>query len=301
LKWLAFHTVAATQVHYVSFLIPKKSGGQRKLLAPHQKLADAQRWIFEKVLQKLTVHEAANGFVSGRSIVTNAEPHVGADVVVNTDLKDFFPTITFWRVEGMFRSIGYSPAVSTILALLCTECPRREMKLNGQLYHVAIGPRALPQGACTSPVISNLISRHLDQRLTGMAKKLGWTYTRYADDITFSFKGSDPAIGYVLARIRHIADDEGFAVNEKKTRVLHNHARQSVTGVVVNDQLGVKRKTVRELRAILHNAKKTGLEAQNRDGIPNFADWLGGMISYVEMVNPKHGASLRRQFMEIQS
>jgi len=173
------------------------------------------------------------------------------------------------------------------------------MKLNGQLYHVATGPRGLPQGACTSPAISNLISRHLDVRLTGMAKKLDWTYTRYADDITFSSKNPDPAVGYLLARIRHITDDEGFAVNETKTRVLRNHARQMVTGVVVNDQLGVDRRTVRKLRAILHNAKKTGLESQNRDGIPNFADWLGGMIAWVEMVNPKHGASLRQQFQDL--
>ena len=301
LKWLAFHTVAATQVHYFSFMIPKKSGGQRKLLKPHQKLSDAQRWIFENVLRKVAVHEAANGFVPERSIVTNAQPHVGADVVVNVDLKDFFPTINFWRVDGLFRSLGYSPAVATIMALLCTECPRQEMKYNGQLYHVATGPRALPQGSCTSPAISNLVSRNLDKRLSSMAKKLGWIYTRYADDITYSFKGQAPAIGYVLARLRHIADDEGFSINEKKTRVLGNHTRQSVTGIVVNDQMGVKRKTVRELRAILHNAKKTGLEAQNREGIPNFSDWLGGMISYVEMVNPKHGATLRRQFQGLHS
>jgi len=92
LKWLAFHTVAATQVHYVSFTIPKKSGGERTLSAPHRKLAAAQRWIFENVLQKVQPHAAANGFVVGRSVVTNAQPHVGADVVVNADLKDFFPS-----------------------------------------------------------------------------------------------------------------------------------------------------------------------------------------------------------------
>ena len=299
LKWLAFHSVAATRVHYVNFTVAKKSGGKRTLSAPHRKLAAAQRWIFENVLQKVPAHEAANGFVVQRSVVTNARPHVGAAVLVNADLKDFFPSITFYRVEGLFRSFGYSPAVATIFALLCTECPRREMKLNGKHFYVATGERGLPQGACTSPAISNLVSRHLDVRYSGMAKKLDWNYTRYADDISFSSRQADAAVGYLLARIRHIADDEGFVVNESKTRVLRRNSRQTVTGVVVNDQLGVDRRTVRKLRAILHNAKKTGLEAQNREGIPNFRDWLLGMIAWVEMVNAKHGARLRSDFDEL--
>ena len=286
LRWLAFHSEAAKQAHYIQFTIPKKSGGVRKVAAPHKEMASAQRWILDHVLRELRIHVAAHGFQPGRSIVTNAEPHVGADVLVNVDLKDFFPSLTFWRVEGLFRSLGYSPAVATILALLCTECPRETVKLNGQTYHVATGPRCLPQGACTSPAISNLIARHLDHRLFGMAKKLGWNYSRYADDISFSASGdAATCVGYALARIRHIAQDEGFAVNEKKTRVLRNHAQQSVTGIVVNDHMSVSRKTVRQLRAILHNAKKSGLESQNRDGHENFAEWLQGMISYVEMVN----------------
>ena len=299
LKWLAFHSVAATQVHYVNFTVPKKSGGLRTLSAPHQKLASVQRWIFENVLQKVPVHDAANGFVTGRSVITNAQPHVGTDVVVNVDLKDFFPSITFFRIEGLFRSLGYSPAVATIMALLCSECPRRQMKYAGQVYHVATGPRGLPQGACTSPTISNLVTRHLDVRFTAMAKKLHWNYTRYADDMTFSTKQPDPAIGYLLARIRHISDDEGFRVNEKKTRVLRRHARQMVTGVVVNDQLSIDRRTVRKLRAILHNAKTTGLEAQNREEIPHFSAWVLGMIAWVESVHPKQGMKLRSQFDQL--
>jgi retron-type reverse transcriptase len=194
--------------------------------------------------------------------------------------------------------------------LICTECPRETVKLNAQLYHVATGPRGLPQGACTSPAISNLVARHLDLRLTGMAKKLGWNYTRYADDITFSTQlnqenGAGPEavgdsankqIGYVLARIRHVCDDEGFVVNESKTRVLRNHSRQSVTGIVVNDKLSVDRKTVRKLRAILHNSKKSGLKSQNRENKEDFSAWLNGMISFVEMVNADQGRRLRSDF-----
>ena len=155
----------------------------------------------------------------------------------------------------------------------------------------------LAPGANTSPAISNLIVRNLDHRLAGIASRLGWQYTRYADDITFSAAGQQqPAVGYVLARIRHICRDEGFRVNEKKTRVQRNNTRQSVTGIVVNDKLGVPRQIVRRLRAILHQARRTGLAAQNREKLPHFESWLQGMIAYVAMVDPAKGEVLRRDF-----
>jgi retron-type reverse transcriptase len=196
---------------------------------------------------------------------------------------------------GLFRQIGYSPAVATILALLVTECPRRKVIFNGKLWHVATSPRGLPQGACTSPAISNLIARRLDSRLSGIARKLGWTYTRYADDMTFSSKQPSDRIGYLLARIRHIAADEGVVVNESKTRVLRQAARQSVTGVVVNAEPSAPRRTRRRLRAILHNAKKTGLAAQNRKRLPHLAAWLRGTIEFIFIVNPRQGGKLREQ------
>jgi retron-type reverse transcriptase len=165
---------------------------------------------------------------------------------------------------------------------------------NGTRWHVATGPRGLPQGACTSPAISNLISRRMDARLSGIAKKLGWTYTRYADDLSFSSQSRE-RIGYLLARIRHITADEGFVVNEKKTRVLKPAARQTVTGVTVNVEPSVSRRKRRELRAILHNAKKTGLAAQNRSRRTHFGSWIRGMIGFVQMVNPRQASKLREQ------
>jgi retron-type reverse transcriptase len=300
LRWLAWHSEAPTRVHYYYFSMPKKSGGQRMLAAPHRQLEAAQRWILDSILNRLPVHDAAHGFVTGRSVATNAEPHVGASVVVNSDLEDFFPTITFARVDGLFRSMGYSPAVATILALLCTECPRRQMQYDGTVYFAATGPRGLPQGACTSPAISNLICRRLDHRMASMAAKLKWNYTRYADDITWSAtEEAGPSIGYVLARIRHISEDEGFRVNGKKTRVLRPSQRQTVTGIVVNDRLSIPRKTIRRIRAILHNARRTGLQAQNRDDHPDFAGWLQGMIAWISMVNPEQGRRLDAMFQEL--
>ena len=146
------------------------------------------------------------------------------------------------------------------------------MTYSGQTLHVASGPRALPQGACTSPALSNLIARRLDSRLSGLCQKLGWTYTRYADDLTFSASGEAAGkVGYLLARVRHIAQDEGFAVNEPKTRVQRRNTAQCVTGLVVNDSVGVPRKTARRLRAILHRARTDGLATQNRRRGPTFS------------------------------
>jgi retron-type reverse transcriptase len=266
------------------------------LSAPHRTLAAAQRWVLEQVLSRLPVEEAVHGFVPGRSTVSNALPHTARAVVVNLDLENFFPSITFPRVRSVFQRAGYSPAVATILALLCTECPRTQVVLEGTAYHVAVGPRGLPQGACTSPGLSNQVARRLDRRLSGLAARLKLAYTRYADDLTFSGGvEANERVGYLMARVRHIAEDEGFKVNEAKTRVQRRNTAQEVTGLVVNDRVGVPRADVRRLRAILHRARTEGLEAQNREGRPNFRAWLAGMIAYVRMVRPDVGARLEAQ------
>jgi retron-type reverse transcriptase len=293
LRWLAFHNEAATRIHYIRFSVPKKSGGLRELSAPHRDLARCQEWILHNILEKVRPHDSAHGFVAGRSTLSNAQPHVGRAVVLNCDLRDFFPSITFFRVKGLFQQLGFSPAVATILALVCTESPRRTVRYTGQTYHVATGPRALPQGACTSPAISNLVVRRMDSRLRGIASRLGWTYTRYADDLTFSCQAEAAGkTGYLLARVRHISADEGFAVNEQKTRVQRPNASQTVTGVVVNRRPGVPRHLVRRMRSILHHARREGLAAQNRTGRPHFDAWVRGMIAYIAMINPDQGRPL---------
>jgi retron-type reverse transcriptase len=300
LRWLCYHTDVATRIHYVQFEIPKKSGGVRTLSAPHAKLAAAQEWILQNILAKLPTEEAAHGFVLGRSTFTNALPHAGKDVVVNVDLEGFFPNIRFGRVRALFRRLGYSGAVATLLALLCTECPRKKVVYDTTTYFVATGPRGLPQGACTSPAISNQIARKLDRRLSALTAKLGFTYTRYADDLTFSSgKGQREKIAYLLARVRHICSDEGFQINSKKTRVQRPESRQSVTGLVVNVAPAVPRDIVRRIRAILHRAEKEGLTAQNRDGNPNFLGWLEGMIAYISMVKPTVASNFRNQLQRI--
>jgi RNA-directed DNA polymerase len=293
LRWLCFHAEAMEKPHYRYFEVPKRSGGTRMLAAPQPELAKAQAWILQHVLEKLPTEDPAHGFVRGRSTVTCASAHVGRDVVVNLDVKDFFPTITFHRVRGVFQKLGYSPAVATVFALLCTESPRIPATFEGRRYWVATGPRALPQGACTSPALSNQVSRKLDRRLAGMSRKHGLSYTRYADDLTFSAPaGKRGEIGMLMARVRHILTEEGFTLHPDKGRVLRSGGRQTVTGIVVNDKIGLDRAHVRRLRAILHAAKKTGLAAQNRENVPNFEAHVRGHIAYLHMVDPKKAAPL---------
>jgi hypothetical protein len=190
--------------------------------------------------------------------------------------------------------------VASILALLCTECPRRTVQYEGKPYHVALGPRGLPQGACTSPGLSNQVARRLDRRLAGLARKMGLACTRYADDITLSGGPElNAKVGYVMARVRHLAQEEGFAVHEKKSRVQRRNTAQQVTGLVVNDKPVVRRKEVRRIRAILHRARREGLDFQNREKRPHFRAWLAGQIAWISMSRPEVGAKLKEQLKQI--
>ncbi len=291
LRFLAFQRTTSTVSHYVRFEIPKKTGGTRRISAPMRRLKDAQRWLLDHVLDKVTLHDAAHGFRKARSIVTNATPHVGAEQVVNVDLKDFFPTLEYKRIRGMFRGLGYGEAAATIFALLTSEPEVDEVELDGQRFYVANGVRKLPQGAPTSPAITNIVCRRLDARLAGAAAKLGFTYTRYADDLTFSAPATADA-GTMLARVRWIAEQEGFAEHPTKTRVLRKGRRQEVTGVVVNRQLGVERDTLRKFRALLFQIDKDGPAGKTWGASPDLFASVIGYANFVRMVDPEKGGRL---------
>lgn len=292
LRWVTFHRRGAALVHYHRYAIPKKTGGMRSISAPKAALADLQVWVLSRILEPLAVEPEAHGFVRARSIVTGARPHVGKKIVINLDLKDFFPTLGFRRVKGLFEKLGYSEQVATLLALACTEPPRVPLEVDGKKLFVAVGDRVLPQGACTSPMITNLVCRRLDRRLAGAAARWGFTYTRYADDLTFSGDG-ERGIALLLRAVRSIIADEGFTEHPSKTRVMRAGRRQEVTGVIVNDKLGVDRNAVRELRAILHNAERHGLASQNKHDHPHFEAYLRGRVAFVAMVDPSKAAQLK--------
>ncbi len=300
LRWLTYHRNAATVCHYHRFTVPKRGGGLREISSPKPELRRAQEWIKREILDRFPVHSAATGFLPGKSVLDNAAPHLGQAAVIKLDLKDFFPGITFHRVKGLFRSFGYSEAIATLLALLTTEPPRRPVEFDGKMYHVALGERQLPQGACTSPAITNLLCRKLDARLEGLARKHGFRYSRYADDLTFSCPAErTDAIPVLLGTARAVIRHEGFEVNAEKTRVLRSSTRQQVTGVVVNEKPNISRNELRRFRAILHRVWQNGPEAENRDGHPRFWEFIQGYAAWIRMVRPDLEGKLAVQLARI--
>lgn len=285
LRFLAYDRAASTVTHYKRFRIPKKTGGYRTLSAPMPRLKRAQYWLLDTVLNKVEPHDAAHGFRTGRSILTNAAPHQKQAVVINLDLKDFFPSIGYRRVKGLFRSFGYAEAQAAVFALLSTEAERTEMTLDGTTWHVASGERVLPQGAPTSPAITNLLCRKLDRRMTGVARKFGFVYTRYADDLTFSAPADDAkSLRKLMWSVRKIIADEGFELNEDKTRIMRRGARQEVTGITVNDGLSVSRKERRKFKAHLHHTELGIADGPFRRGSPK-----SSALGYAQFLQMVHG------------
>lgn len=298
LRWLAYHRDVAASIHYRRFTIPKRDGSARAIWAPLPRLKQVQRWILYHIVERLPIHGAAHGFVAGRSILSNARQHTAARIVLKMDLRDFFPSVTWTRVRGVFRKAGYRLHVATLLALLCTEAPREIVERDGKPLYVSLGPRCLPQGAPTSPGLTNALCFRLDRRLAGLAAKLGWRYTRYADDLTFSLSAkqeSAPRVGALLGTVTRIVADEGFAVHPRKTRVARKGGRQAVTGLIVNggETPRVARSAKRQLRAAIHNLKSGKPLAEGET-----VDTLLGFAAYVAMSEPELGRQLAAQIRD---
>jgi RNA-directed DNA polymerase len=282
LRFFTMHRAADPVCHYVLFRIPKRSGGMRLIMAPKRELKALQRKLHELLGKRLPVGEHAHGFVSGRSVLTNARPHVGKTVLVQFDLKDFFPSVTYARVRGLLCALGYSFPIASVIALLATEAERQVTEVDGRRYYVPVGWRHCVQGAPTSPAFCNAVALKLDHRLAGLARRLGFSYTRYADDLTFS--GDDPArVHQLIKTVSRIVRAEGFVLNTSKTRVSRRGSRQRVTGVTVNEEPGLSRKERRRLRAALH--------AQGG----NPSSELRGKLAWLSMLNPAQAAALARR------
>lgn len=299
LRWLTYHREAATRVHYHRFSIPKRDGSERAIWAPLPKLKSAQRWILDNIINNFLIHGNAHGFIPGRSILSNAQVHTDSRLILKLDLENFFPTVTFPRVKGVFRKAGYRERIATLLALLCTESPREVVEEGSKKYFVALGPRCLPQGAPTSPAITNALCLRLDRRLAGLAATFGYRYSRYADDLTFSLSVKSkekPQLGNLLRAIKEIVVEEGFAINTKKTRVLRKGARQKVTGLVTNgkEDPRVPRKIKREYRAAIHNFLK-GKELREGESWQT----LYGYAAFVYMTDPLLGRRLMDALLRV--
>ncbi len=293
-------TVETSHYHYT--WLAKRSGGQRLIESPKPQLKAAQVRILRDILDHVPSHKHAHGFVRGRSITTNAAPHVGRAILVRFDLENFYANVGFSRVVAIFRRLGYCREAALWLARLTTTAlPINAPFANGDPRSVTpYWPRHLPQGAPTSPAIANLSAYALDVRLTGFAASFGVRYTRYADDLTFSGSQSlNRALPTFLPMVTKIIQNERFRVNRKKRKVLRADKQQRVTGVVVNAKLNVSRRDYDRLKAILHNCRRTGPLAQNRNHHADFAAHLRGRISHVAQLNPQRGEKLQRLFDQI--
>ena len=227
--------------YYRNFTIPKRKGGVRELSAPYPTLMKVQRWIYQNLLLPQTSFpDSVQGFIPGKSILGNASPHLGHPYVLKMDIEDFFPSITLNRVISVFRSIGYHRRLSYALAALCC--------CNG----------ALPQGAPTSPILSNIIAKRIDKRIMGFANKVGLTYTRYADDLTLS--GEEIKLSHIRF-IEKIIREEGFKPNPEKTQLLGPKVKKVITGVSISSgKATIPRNMKRKIRQENFYIQKFGLK-----------------------------------------
>jgi hypothetical protein len=280
---------------YRTFEIKKKNGGHREINAPHRIVKEIQRQLAQILQNVYDPRPSVHGFIPGRSIVTNAAKHQNKAFLFNIDLKEFFATLTFGRVRRMFQSkpfeIPLAPA--TVLAQICCYAGR------------------LPQGAPTSPVLANIICKKLDGALQRLAREHRATYTRYADDITFSFTCGKRKLPNAIVKV---AEDEvasvghdlaaqlesnGFVVNESKVRLRGRSQRQEATGLVVNRFVNVPRVFVRRTSSMIYAWEKFGLASASDElyakytellserastSQPSFENILKGRLAYLHMV-----------------
>lgn len=264
---------------YRQACIEKKRGGYRILDIPAVNLRNIQKWVLKNILYQIPVSEFACGFCKNRSIVTNAERHVGKECIINIDIKDFFPSIHREQIFNIFYYYGYTTEVSYLLSRLCTF----------EDY--------LPQGAPTSPYLSNIVCLKLDKRLSCLAETYDAVYSRYADDITFS---GNAGIKAMLPVAKKIVEEEGFLLNESKTRVAYNCQRQEVTGLLVNgNSVRVSKQYLKKFSQEIYYCKKFGVQSHMQHIQCEkrfFKDHMYGKAYFIYMVDRDLG---RKFFSEL--
>ncbi len=289
---------------YYTFTIPKKSGGDRIIHAPVKGLKSILRPLNFVLQCMYKPHQAATGFVLNKSVVDNTQKHVGQRYVFNIDLKDFFYSFDRNRVKlafmyEPFNLNGNKEPLAFLLASLCTH----PIKINGEEKIV------LPQGSPTSPTLTNILCRNLDRRLTGLAHRFGATYTRYADDITFSSQHNIYTNEEFLKELKRIIeDDQKLVINTKKMRLQKNVYRQEVTGLIVNEKVNVRRRYIKQIRMWLYYWEKYGYEKAEqifkRDYIADkghvknknahLVNVLNGKLEYIKMIKRENDETYKK-------
>lgn len=286
LKYLTFVAyVLKDDEKYTTFEIPKKTGGKRIISAPNANLKILQQklaLVLSACRDELdNINKSpAHGYVKGRSIITNANHHINKKFVLNIDLKDFFPSITFPRIYGFF---------------LKNESFKLHDKVASTIAHIACFNGSLPQGSPCSPIISNLITNVLDVRLSNLAKKNKFKYSRYADDLTFSTrrKNTNNEIftltdnqASISNKLINTIEKCSFNINQDKTRLLFSTSHQEVTGLTVNKKINTPTTYWRKVRAMTYNLFTTG--SYEVDGMPGTISQLRGRLGYINHIDMKN-------------
>jgi retron-type reverse transcriptase len=263
--------------YYLTYRIRKSNGSKRRIDAPQLALKDLQYQILERVLPHVTPHKAAVGFRPGQSIADGADQHVGCGALLNMDLRDFFNNIKFDQVIKTLTFI-----TSRMVDMNITPpWGNNDLILLADLVTFR---GCLPQGAPTSPALSNIVARHMDRELTDLASEGGYTYTRYADDLSFSHPTGDVDMLELAKKAMEIIKRNCFIVNHKKTRMQRPHQRMTVTGIVVNEKKSVPKWKWRQFRAKLHNLEKS----QKEIGTEEYQQILG-YAQWIKQLHPKRG------------
>jgi len=285
---------------YTSFSIKKKSGGERNIHAPVNGLKHILRPLNIILNCVSEPHFKATGFVPGKSIVDNAKQHVGKNYVYNIDLKDFFHSFDrSWVKYGfMIKPFNLGKEKEELAFLLASICTH-PFEIDEEIKTV------LPQGAPTSPTITNILCVKLDKRLNGLAKRFGITYSRYADDISFSSQTNVFNKEDFLEELHRIIKDQKLEINPSKTRLQQKGYRQEVTGLIVNNKVNVNSRYIKQLRNWLYLWKKYGYvkaeqkfnqdynfdKGHTKNGIPVFENVLIGKLQYLKMVKGKNDST----------
>lgn len=301
--------VKSASSYYKYFAIKKRRGGLRRIMSPYSELRDVQTWIKENILDKIELPNCVKAFVKGRNIMENAKMHEGRKYILKVDITNFFESIGVRQVYVAFRKMGYDRSVAAWLANLCTakiedykyeqlEDQEEIQKLFNDLYHKS--EPFLVQGAPTSPGLANIICNRMDKRMMGLANKHGFTYSRYADDMTFSADKKDrlPKV----SMIRKIVETEGFHLNEEKIELLHEGNRQIVTGLLVDNHVRVPGRYKKDIKRHIHFCLKYGGRDHFHRIAPGKAfgkEWLAGRIRYIHSVEPETAKKLWAEFERI--
>lgn len=300
------------EIKYNHFFLKKRSGGYREIMSPHKDLKYIQKWILFNILSKFPLEKCCTGFRTGISIKDNAIVHSYADKILKVDLLKFYDTITQKRVYGVFQSMGYAKNLSYSLAKICTgkhndkywiDFTQKEKEMLSFLFETR--PAILPQGSPSSPMLANIVATRLDKRFSALAQKMDFSYSRYADDLTFSVgkEGCLPP----LKLIREIISNEEFYINENKITYMNKGSKQYVTGLTVTNGVHTSKKHRKKIGRHIYFCRKFGVEDHLEKhheqfpgyGVLQFHDWLYGHICFINSIDKEYSNKLLNDFNKI--